>query len=297
MREVRPDIVYGYMGVANELGLLVGKMWGAKVVWGLRSSDVDFSRYDWAAGWSFRAGAWLSRFPDLIIVNSWAGQRHHLAHGYVGDHMVVIPNGIDTERYRPDREAGRRVRTEWGVTEAEILIGLVGRLDPMKDHPTFLGAAVLLAQARPDVRFVCVGDGPTPYKRELAALGETLGLAGRLIWAGPRNDMAAIYNAFDIVVSSSYGEGLPNVSGEAMACGVPCVVTNVGDSALIVGETGVVVPPRDPAALARTCQQLLSPAPRERQALGAGARARIELEFSVSRLVARTEAALGSLLA
>ena len=134
------------------------------------------------------------------------------------------------------------MRLEWGIAECEKLIGQVGRLDPMKDHSTFLKAAALLAHERKDVRFVCVGEGPTGYRDELYSLAKTLGLASRLIWAGSRRDMPAVYNAFDVAVSSSrWGEGLPNVIAEAMACGVPCVVTDVGDSAFVVDKLGVVV--------------------------------------------------------
>lgn len=293
VREAKPHILHGYMGGANEFCLLTGKVPGAKVVWGLRASNVDFMHYDWLAEWNFRVGAWLSRFPDLIIVNSWAGKQHHIAHGYCGDRMLVIPNGIDTERYRPDREAGRHVRAEWGVAENELLVGLVGRLDPMKDHATFLRAAARVAEERPDVRFVCVGDGPEPYRRELLALGESLGLRERLIWAGARSDMPAVYNAFDIVVSSSYGEGFPNTVGEAMACGVPCVVTGVGDSARIVGETGIVVPARNPEALATGMIRLLTSP--ERCGRGDAASLRIREMFSRERLLESTQAALFSI--
>ena len=285
----RPDIVHGYMGGANELCLLLGRAMGAKVVWGLLSSNVDFARYDWAAHWIFRTGAWLSRWSDLIVVNSWVGQQHHIAHGYCGERMVVIPNGIDTDRYRPDREAGRRVRAEWGVAEDETLIGLVARLDPMKDHPTFLRAAALLAKGQPGVRFVCVGDGPAPYKQDLLNLVASLGLGRQLIWAGVMPDMLAVYNAFDIVTLSSSGEGSPYVIGEAMACGVPCVVTDVGDSARIVGKMGVVVPPKDPQALAEGLEMMLS----KRMELEPYAlRERIIAGFSAQALVRATEKAL-----
>jgi glycosyltransferase involved in cell wall biosynthesis len=203
--------------------------------------------------------------------------------------MVVIPNGIDTKRFCPDPEARQRIRAEWGVTESEKLIGLVGRLDPMKDHPTFLRAAALLMQEREDVHFVCVGDGPADYRRELHALGEELGLGQRLIWASARGDMPAVYNALDIATSSSYGEGFPNVVGEAMACGVPCVVTHVGDSARIVGETGVVVPPKDPEALAVGWKSSLA---RDGSEVALKARLRVEENFSVGRMVERTEKAI-----
>lgn len=297
-RAARPHILYGYMGVANELCLLVGRMLRAKVVWGLRSSNMDFARYDWAAGWIFRLGAWLSSFPDLIILNSQAGMRHHLAHGYAGRCMVVIPNGIDVERYRVDQEAGQRIRAEWGVGPRETLIGLVARLDPMKDHPTFLRAAAQLVQEQPNVRFVCVGDGPAAFTAELRALSLALGVEKWMIWAGARADVPAVHNALDIASSSSsFGEGFSNAVGEAMACGVPCVVTDTGDSAMIVATTGVIVPSRDATALAEAWKRLLNFSKEEQRAVGVKARERIVEEFNIRTMVARTETAFKSFLA
>ena len=162
--------------------------------------------------------------------------------------MTVITNGIDTERFKPDAAARARVREGWGVAENEILIGLMARLDPMKDHSTFLRTAAMLARERPDVRFVCVGNGPGSYKAELHRLATELELNGKLIWAGARRDMPAVFNALDIA-SSSYSEGFSNAIAEAMACSVPCVVTDVGDSASIVSGTGGVVPPAMPDSL------------------------------------------------
>jgi len=132
----------------------------------------------------------------------------------------------------------------------------------------------------------------------LREMGENLGLGNRLIWAGAyaSRDMPAVYNALDVLTSSSYGEGFPNVIGEAMACGVPCVVTDVGDSALIVGETGIVVPPRDADALTQAWRRWLAFTDTERLARGVQARIRIEQEFGLSNMVAKTEAALQGLL-
>lgn len=294
-REVRPEVVYGYMDVANALALLAGWYARARVVWAVRSSNVDFGRYDWAARWTYRAAAGLSRFADLIVVNSWAGREHHVAQGFQPSRMAVVPNGIDTEMFRPDEAARRRVRSEWGVAAEELLVGHVGRLDPMKDHPVLLGAASRVVAQHPGVRFVCVGNGPEPYRRELAALARELGMEARLVWAGERGDMPAVYSALDLLVSSSCGEGFPNVVGEAMACGVPCVVTDVGDSARIVGDTGIVVPPGEPGALATGMLQALE---RCRDAgLRQQARECIVQEFGLERLVGRTEELLQGLLA
>jgi len=295
-RLLKPQILHGYMGISNELCLLIGRLVKSRVVWGLRASYVDFSQYDWASRWSFRLSAWLSRYADLIIVNSQAGKVHYLAHGYKSRRMVVIPNGIDTERFHPDLQAGQQVRAKWGVPPNTQLIGLVGRLDPIKDHPTFLQAAALLTKTHQDVRCVCVGGGGESYLQELQTLARQLGLEQYLIWTGPYMDMPAGYSAMDVVVSSSYGEGFSNVIAEAMACEVPCVVTDVGDSAFIVGDTGIVVPPQDAKALAVALCKLLRYSARERRKIGSAARVRIVSQFTREQLVHNTTDALLKLM-
>jgi glycosyltransferase involved in cell wall biosynthesis len=210
--------------------------------------------------------------------------------------MMVIPNGFDTEVFQPDREAGRRMRRTWRIPEDQPLVGLAARLDPIKDHGSFLRAAALLAQERDDVRFVCVGGGIAPYREELQSLATDLGLSDRLVWAGEVEDMRAAHNALDIATSSSLSEGFPNTVGEAMACGVPCVVTNVGDSAVLVGTTGRVVSPSAPDELMAAWAELLDMSSANRAALGQAARDRITSEYSTSKLVDRTEAALVKLV-
>lgn len=252
IRDEAPDILHGYLVVPNLLVAMFRPLFPkTKIVWGVRASDMDLTQYDWLARLSFSASSRLSHCADLIIVNSHCGMEYHSKQGYPLNKMIVIPNGIDTERFKPNAEDRVRLRAEWGVTENEKLIGIVGRLDPMKDHITFLNAAALLAKENANIRFVCVGDGDKDYREMLHQMGSELGLGARLLWTGARADASAVYNAFDIATSSSrFGEGFPNVVGEAMSCGIPCVVTNVGDSAVIVGDTGIVVPPRDPRELA-----------------------------------------------
>ena len=295
-RRIKPDIVHGYMGTANELGLITGRAVGAKVVWGIRASNMDLSRYDWLSVWGYRVGIWFSRFSDLIIANSYAGKAHHVAQGYPSDRFAIIQNGIDTQYFDVNPHARQQMRRQWGVNDNDNLIGLVGRLDPIKDHPTFLRAAALLVQERTDVRFVCAGDGPSTYKQELEALAERLNLTGRVIWAGACSDMIAVYNALDIGTSSSYGEGFSNVIAEAMACGVPCVVTDVGDSARIVGDSGMVVAPQNPQAIASVWTNILEMLNEERVILSGSVRERIVREYSVQTLARKTEALLMGLL-
>jgi glycosyltransferase involved in cell wall biosynthesis len=296
VRSVRPHIVYGYMSIANELALLAGRWFGARVVWGLRASNMDFTHYDAPQLVMFRVGALLSPLADTIIVNSEAGRAYYARSAYRNRHMVVVHNGIDSQRFHPDRAAGERVRAAWGLGSHERVVGVVARLDPMKDHATFLRAAALVQRDRPGTRFVCVGGAGQPaYRDHLRSLAAELGLSSCLLWTGVRTDMCEVYNALDVLVMSScWGEGFPNVVGEAMACGVPCVVTAVGDSAHIVGDTGVVVPPRDPEALARGIVALVNEEPGG--ARGKAAHDRIEQLFSTARLAEATAALLQQLV-
>jgi glycosyltransferase involved in cell wall biosynthesis len=286
----RPHVLHGYLATSNLLAVVL-KPWlqGTRIVWGIRGSYMDFSQYEWTERLLFRLECLCARFADLVISNSEAGRKHCLAHGFSNKRIVVIPNGIDTDQFQPDEDARRQVREAWGVGTSEHLIGLVGRLDPIKDHATFLQAAAQLVLERSDVRFVCIGDGPADYSAQLQAQGTALGLAEKLIWAGARSDMSAVQNALDIATSSSLGEGFPNAIGEAMACGVPCVVTDVGDSAWIVGDTGIVVPAGDAAALAAGWVTCLAWDSGEQ---GQKARTRIVDDFSVPHLARRTEEAL-----
>jgi glycosyltransferase involved in cell wall biosynthesis len=293
LKKLDPDVLHSYLVEPNLIAVLLKPLFrSTKVVWGILASDVDLENYDWFVRLSFRLQCFASRFADLIIANSEAGRDYHVALGFLGEKCTVIHTGINTEKFKPDRESRKRVRATWMVGDKTILVGLVGRLDPVKDHPTFLKAAMLLSQDLSDVRFVCVGPGPGNYEETLRQLADEYAIADRVIWAGAQSDMPSIYNALDVVCSSSFSEGLPIAIAEAMACGVPCVVTDVGDSALLVGDTGIVVPPNDPRALAdglADCLEMMASGQRPNP------RSRIVERFTVSRLVNDTTAALLSL--
>lgn len=295
-REFRPDVVHGYMGIANELAMFTAKVVGARSVIGLRETTPDFSKYDWASAVAFRIGAWLSRCADLIIVNSHAGRNSHISQGYAASRMVVLHNGIDTNSFRPDRLAGRAFREKWGIPVDAPVVGLVARLDPMKDHMTFLKAVACLLKRHEQVYFVCVGGGPAPYREQLQAYACSLGVDERVIWTGACDSMRDAYNALDLVtMSSAFGEGFPNAIGEAMACGIPCVATDVGDCARIVPSSEMIVPPGNPEALAAAWERYLLLSGFTRRALSELCRERIVGTFGVDQLASRTGAALWAL--
>lgn len=295
LRKERPAVMHSYLGVPNILAMVLKPLLpGTRIIWGVRASNVDLSRYDWLSRLAYALECRLARFAKRIITNSHAGKRYAVANGFPEDKIVVIPNGINAEYFRFDSEGRRQVRSAWGVGEDEILVGLAARLDPMKDHPTFLEAASRIARERQDVRFVCVGDGSMAYTQALKQQAAALGLSSQLIWAGARDNMPAVYSALDIASSSSsFGEGFSNTIAEAMACGVPALVTDVGDAAWIVGDFGIVVPPSDPGALTEGMLKLIAMPTGQRQALGGQARSRIVAEFGIDNLVQATESALG----
>lgn len=288
---IKRNILYSFLVDANIFGILAKPFVpGLKVVWGVRASNMVLEKYDRMARTNFWLSGRLARFADLIIANSESGRKFHISKGYPAEKTIVIPNGIDTHEFHSDSEMRARNRHEWGVKKAEILIGIVARFDPMKDYPTFLGAAQIVSKTHSArVRFICVGDGPPDYSRELQNSANLLGLKDRTIWTGLRSDMCEVYNTLDVLVSSSITEGFSNVVGEAMACGVHCVVTDVGDSKMIVADTGVAVPPGDPKALAEGIFTLLELKREER--LG-DPRKRIEEHFSLEQMIAKTEKAL-----
>lgn len=285
LRAERPDIVHSYLPVSNIFTAILRPALGrARVVWAIRASDMNRIPLDWPSRAGYGLEALLSPLPDLIVVNSQAGYDHGRVRGIAAKKMAVVPNGIDTDRFRFDAAGRARVRAELGIGADETVIGAVGRIDPIKDLGTLLRAAAKVAQP-----LVIVGEGPN---ESLALLGKRLGLT-RLVWAGRRDDMPAVYSAIDILSSSSLSEGFPNVVAEAMACGCRCVVTDAGDSAEIVGATGIVVPRGDPEALARGLETMLA---RPRDGRDEAARERIVARFGKLALRERTEALLTRLV-
>lgn len=298
IRQIRPRIIHGYMGPANLMALLGGHIFGAKIVWGVRASNMDLRRYDWLPRVIFQAERLASQGADLILVNSFAGLQYHIEHGFPAERMRVIHNGIDTARFKPHHAGRKRVRKEWGVKADQLVIGLAGRLDPMKNHALFVRAAALLCEQRGDVVFVCVGEGPNEYREQLLQMTDELGVSANFRWTGYRADMVDIYNAFDIAASTSgYGEGLSNAIAEAMACGVPCVVTATGDAALLVGDSGLVVRSAHPEAFAAACATMAERIQIERELLSQAARQRITESFGLRQMIGRTEEELLSLAA
>lgn len=290
IRRERPDILHSYLGGPNLVAILARVVFPKmRVVWGVRDSNMELSRYGWAMRFCFLMERLFSGSVDLIISNSEAGKRVRILEGFTADRMRVIPNGVDTEKFKYNATERERMRREWNVPATAVLVGLVARLDPMKDHKNFLEAACLLATRGAQWHFVCVGMGTGADSKALIGSDEALHLGARLRWVRECRDMAAAYSALDILAcSSAFGEGFSNAIAEAMACGCPCVATNVGDASRIIGDAGVVVPPRDPESLSRGIEALALRLSQEGRGLRELARQRIAVDFGVEKLVDRT---------
>jgi glycosyltransferase involved in cell wall biosynthesis len=268
----RPDIVQGWMyhgDLAALVALLMsGRRKATQLVWSIRCSALDLRHYGPGLRLVVKACTLLSAWPDLVIANSAAGLESHLALGYRPRRTEVIANGIDIDEYRPDPAARHALRGELGIPEGAIVLAHVARIDPMKDHATFLATMARL----PQISALMVGAGT-----------ENLSGGRNVVRLGRRNDVTRLLAAADFVVSSSrFGEGFSNALAEGMACGLPAVATDVGDAKVIVGDTGLVVPPANPDAFAAAVRTLAAESAAARAERGRRARMRIVEHFALA---------------
>lgn len=286
LRSQRPDLVQTWMYHADLLGGLAARMAGVRaVVWGVHHADLS---PQWTKPATIRVARWCGRLsrsiPARIVLAAESARAVHAGIGYAEDRMVVIPNGVDTARFRPDPQARGAVRAELGIVGDAPVVVLPARFHPIKDQRTFLQAAGTTAGSVPDAQFLLCGSGITPDNEELmgwiSALG--LGMYARLL--GQWEDMPRLLAACDIGCLSSASEAFPLALVEMMACGLPCAATDAGDSARIIADTGQVAPPANPTALAGALTALLQLSPEARQALGARARQRAEQHYSIERM-------------
>lgn len=292
IRKTKPDIVQTWMYHADLAGGLAARFaTGCPVVWGIRHSNLEPGVNKPTTRAIARLCARLShRIPAAIACCSVEAARVHRAVGYCEDKFRIIPNGYDLCAFRPRPDARVRLRREWEIGGQEKLFGMVGRWHPQKDHANLMHALALLAETGLTFRCVLVGPMMTADNDALRALRADGRLKDRIILAGPRNDMPAVMNALDIHILSSLGEAFPNVVAEAMACGTPCVTTDVGDAAQIVGNPGWIAPPREPRRLADAILNVLDALQRKgRETVGRECRRRIRENYSVDRMVAEYE--------
>lgn len=287
----RPDLIQGWLYHGNMASLIESFLLMRKVpvVWNIRHSLNDLKGEKRMTAFLIRAGAWMSSFPAKITFDSNTSAEQHKEFGYRSSRFLVTPNGFDCDEFKPDPAAKASVCRELGLDEDTILISLFARYHPVKDHGTFLKAASLLLHSGVKANFVLAGNGIDAANPALTQLVADCGIGAAVRLLGVRRDMPRLNAAVDIATSSSRTESFSNVIGEAMACGVPCVVTDVGDSADIVGDTGKVVASGNADAIASAWRELAALDREERRKLGMQARDRIIQRFSLGHIVSLFE--------
>jgi glycosyltransferase involved in cell wall biosynthesis len=287
LRRERPQLVQTWMYHADLLGGVAARMLGIPVVWGVRQGKLGPGD-KWLTRFTRRVCASLSWWmPRAIVCNSSASVEIHVQAGYSREKFVFIPNGFDLSRFQPSPALRAALRRELGIPAEARLVGLVARYHPHKDHATFLRAAARVRERCPDAQFVLCGQDVSWDNAELAGLVDSLSLRPAVHLLGRRDDVERVDPALDVACLSSATESFPNVLGEAMACAVPCVATDCGEVRELLGDTGRVVPVRDPAALAGALVEILELEPRAREALGAAARERVKATYDIREVARR----------
>jgi glycosyltransferase involved in cell wall biosynthesis len=292
VRELRPDLIQGWMYHGNAAASLAQclSLRAVPVLWSIRASVYSLKDEKARTAALIRLSAVLSRRALRIIYVSRVSADQHESLGFAPSRTSIIPNGFDCEQFKPLPHARSAVRRQLNVGGDSILIGLINRFHPMKDHATFFEAAGVISQTHKSVHFVLAGQGVDWQNPTLVDLARRFHVHSRVHCLGERSDVAELMAGLDIATNSSAcAESFPNVIGEAMACGVPCVVTDIGNSAAIVGETGFVVPPRNPAALAAAWSRLIDMGAEARAKMGAIARQRVSENFSLGSVVRQYE--------
>jgi glycosyltransferase involved in cell wall biosynthesis len=299
IREIKPDLIQGWMYHGNLAAQLAGGLMPARVpvLWNIRGAHYTLKNEKPATAAAIWFGAKLSRLPAKIINNSEESALGHEERlGYRADKRVIIANGFDTDIYSPSLMARASVREELKVPADAVLIGLIARYHPVKDHATFLEAAAMLLKSHHHVHFVLAGARVDTSNEQLSEALTRFDISRQVHLLGERKDTPRLAAAMDIVSLSSYCEGFPNTIGEAMACGVPCVATDVGDSSMLVGDTGLIVPPRDSSALANAWEKLIDIGAERRQMLGMLARERVIKKFSLGAIASQYETLYAEML-
>ena len=288
LRTEQPDVLQTWLYHSDLFGSLAGRAARVPAIsWNIRCSNMGGEYRRGINGALICLLARLSPYPDVVVANSQAGRKEHAALGYRPKRWAVLENGIDLAVFKPQADAPADLRRELKLADDTVLIGLVARYDPIKDHEGFLRAAAELPPAEGKVHFVLVGDGVDNENSIINGLIDDLGIRERIHLMGPRENISTLMAGLDIATCCSLGEGFPNIVGEAMACAVSCVVTDVGDAARIVGDTGIVVPPADAQALAGAWREMIAKGAAGRTELGQRALARVNSHYSLTSCVER----------
>lgn len=287
LKQIKPDIVHTWMYHADLLGGIAARLVSSTpIIWSIRHSDFT-AKSKISTRLVRRLLGWISPWlPTHIVSNSHEALNVHVHLGYPREKMAVIPNGFDMNIWHSDPDARSSVRKELDLDSEAFVIGLVARFHPQKDHNTFLKAAGLVVDKHPSAHFVLCGYKVDDNNQKLVGMIESTNHKDRFHLLGQRTDIPRLTASFDVASSSAaFGEAFPTIIGEAMACEVPCVVTDVGDAALIVGDLGIVVPPMDAHALGAAWEKLIALSSSERSELGKASRERIRKLYDLNYVV------------
>lgn len=294
LRNGRSAVVQTWMYHADFIGGVLARLAGVKrIIWGVHNTTLDRKTSRFSTRLIAKANAFLSSWvPDVIVCCAERARLVHNELGYVSSRMTVIPNGYDLDKFFPDSRGRDRLRGEWGVGPAEPVLGMVARFDPAKDHSNLLGALGELRKAGVDFTAVLIGRGMDEDNAQLVDCLNRQGLQGAVILLGARSDIPAVMSALDFHVLSSKAEAFPNVLAEAMACCTPCITTDVGDAAVIVGDTGWVVASQNSKELASSMKiaiELRANDSSQWAAMRQRARDRISSNFSIGAVFKKYE--------
>ncbi len=289
LKKIEPDVIQGWMYHANVISLIASSLTKGRtpVAWNIRRGMEDYRERSRSTRAVIRLSSVLSSYVDSIVYCSSVCRSQHEAYGYDSRRGHIVYNGFDREKFHMDEQSRHEARTLFSARTNEIVIGNVGRFDVAKGHRYLVEAFARLAARVRNVRLVCVGRGMDGTNMEIRDLIARAGIADRVALLGERESVERIFPGFDVYCSASINEGFPNVIAEAMACALPCVVTNVGGSAEVVGDSGVIVPSRSGEALAEGLYRYVRLSTVERRVVGERARERVIAQFSLQAMVER----------
>lgn len=260
IRRIMPDVVQTWMIHANVIGGVAAKLTGIKkIFWGIHQTSMVNSKTNRISLLFTKINALLSNIiPTKIIYCAEKSREDQEKIGFKKIKGLVVQNGYNVESFSPKKLSGQTLHNELSISSDSILVGYVGRYHPMKDLENLIKSFTLLNQNLKNVNAVLVGSNIDNNNKELVGLLDKYKLNQNIHLIGERKDIPKFMNSIDLfALCSSYGEAFPNVLNEAMACGTPCVTTDVGDAALIVGNTGWVVPPNNANALANAINKAI----------------------------------------
>ena len=289
LRFLKPDLVQTWLVHADFIGGIAAKLAGLKnIIWNIRYSNLEIRKAKLTTIIIIKLLAKLSFFiPKLIIIVSKRAKKIYEIEGYDRKKIKFIPNGYDLSILKPSKIQKDLFRKTIKVKKQTPLIGNVARYDPKKDHLNLINALALLRSSK--ISFFCILVGSKIDKTNLKLVSEIkrLKLSKYIKLMGKKKNISQVMNGLDLYIqSSSYGEGFPNVVAESMACGTPCVVTNVGDSSFVVDKTGWVVPPRNSNKLAKAIEEAFNELRTSKWDIRSNkVRSRIKKNFHISKMI------------